>query len=203
MKTKVFRVFAILFFQFVFSQDTVKMKCEYGFADKEVNALLLFQNIDIEKVTFEGKNLIGKYYEVAVKEYKKGKLIHRTILLNTEITDYFKINKTTTSFKLVSKIDKSDLTLFVSEPRIYGNKRSFKIDKKQSENFLLKSFESSEDYINVPVNSEFPIFAIFTPYEKEDGTAAYCEVDQSKVETEKYWQEFKIPHYFIITMRFK
>jgi hypothetical protein len=203
MKTKFLIILSIICFQFSHSQDSVKMKCEYGFSNKEYNSLLLFQNIDIEKITFEGANLIGKFYEVAVKEYKKGKLIKRTVLLNTEVADYLKNSKSTISLKLFSKIDKSDMTLFVSEPRMYGNKMNFKLEKKQAENFILKSLESSEDQVEVPTNVEFPMFAIFTPYEKEDGTLAYCEVAQSKVETEQYWKEFKIPHYFIITMKFK
>jgi hypothetical protein len=179
------------------------MKCEYGFKDKEINSLLLFQNIDIEKLTFEGENLIGKFYEVAVKEYKKGKLIKRTILLDTEIADFLKIDTLKTSLKIFSKIDKGEITIFGAQPRMYGNKKTFIIDKKQSENFLLKSLENSEDYVNVPIDAEFPLFAIFTPYDKKDGTSAYCEVAQSKIETEKYWNEYKIPHYFIITMKFK
>lgn len=203
MKIKILSVILIFIFQFASSQNNVKMKCDYGFSNKEYNSLLLFQNIDFETITFEGSNLIGKFYEVAVKEYMKGKLIKRTVLLNTEVADFLKIDTLKTSFKLFSKIDKSELTLFASAPRIYGNKRSFKIEKKQAENFILKSLENSEDYVDVPTNLEFPMFAIFTPYEKDDGTSAYCEVAQSKVETEQYWNVFKIPHYFIITMKFK
>ena len=203
MKIKFLSVVSFFIFQFVFSQNNVKMKCDYGFSDKKYNSLLLFQNIDFEEITFEGTNLIGKFYEVAVKEYKKGKLIKRTVLLDTEVADFLKIDTLKTSFKLFSKIDKSELTLFASSPRMYGNKRIFKIEKKQAENFLLKSLENSEDYVDVPTNIEFPMFAIFTPYEKDDGTSAYCEVDQSKLDTEQYWNEFKIPHYFIITMKFK
>ncbi len=195
--------FTILFFQSAFSQDSLQMQYKYGFEDKEVNSLLLFQNIDIETITFTGKNLIGKFYEVAVKEYKKGKLIKRSVLMDTEVSDYLKNEDSTTTLKFFTKIDKGEITVFGSSPKFYSAKKVYKIKKSQFENFLQKRLESSEDFVNVPINVEFPLFAIFTPYLKEDGTGAYCEVTQSNIQTEQYWKEFKIPHYFIITMKFK
>ena len=67
MKIKFLSVVSIFIFQFAYSQNNVKMKCDYGFSDKKYNALLLFQNIDFEEITLEGSNLIGKFYEVDVK----------------------------------------------------------------------------------------------------------------------------------------
>lgn len=203
MKKNIFSFLALLVFQIVCSQNSLKMKSESGFTDKEINSLMLFQNIDVEKLTFEGNDIVGKFYEVAVKEYKKGKLIKRTILLDIKGVDFLKIDTTITSFKLFCKIENSNITLFVKAPQIYGSKRNFRIEKEKTEDYMLKNFQGAEEFINVPVNSEFPIFAIFTPFEKEDDFGAYCEVAQSKISTEKYWEEFKIPHYFIVTMKFK
>lgn len=55
----------------------------------------------------------------------------------------------------------------------------------------------------MPINEEFPILAVITSTMRKDGSSSYCEVAQSEIAPEKLGEKFNIPHYFIISMKFK
>ena len=196
-------IISILVFQCGFSQQNVKMIIESGSKNNEINSLLLFQNIGVEKLSFDGIGLKKKFYEVNIKEYKKGKLVNSKKIFDLGVVDFLKIDTTFTSFKFFNKIDENKMSVFVQSPSMYGEKLTFKIEKGKEQEYILKNFQGIKEYTNVPVNKEFPILAIITPTKQKDGSSSYCEVAQSEVDPEKFWEKFKIPHYFVITMKFK
>jgi hypothetical protein len=203
MKIKFFIIVSFLIFETNYSQKNIKMISEYGSKNNEINSLMLFQNIGTEKLTFESTELIGKFYEINLKEYKKGKLIRTVKLFDLSDAEFLKIDTTYTSFNFFNKIEDDKLTVFIQSPKMYGGKKTFKLEKGKSEDYLLKDFRGDKDFVNVPSNVEFPILAIITPAKQKDGSSSYCEVAQSEVAPEKFWEKFEIPHYFVITMTFK
>ena len=42
-----------------------------------------------------------------------------------------------------------------------------------------------------------------TPYIRADKSEAYCEVGQSGVNPEHLYDSYKIPHYFLVEVKFK
>jgi hypothetical protein len=179
------------------------MFTEFGSKNNEINSLMLFENIGVEKVSFEGSELIGKYYEINLKEYKKGKLTNTKKLFDIEGVDFLKIDSIYTSFKFFEKIKDNKITIFIESPRMYGEKSTFKIEKGKEQDYILKDFQGTKKFIYVPTNEEYPILAIITPTKQKDGSSSYCEVAQSEVSPEKFWEKFEIPHYFVITIKFK
>ena len=203
MKINYLIIISFLIFQTNYSQKNVKMISEHGSKNNEINSLMLFQNIGTEKLTFESNELIGKFYEVNLKEYKKGKLIKTTKLFDYSGDEYLKIDTTYTSFKFFNKIEDDKLTVFIQSPKMYGEKKIFKLEKGKSEDYLLKDFQGAKKFINVSSNEEFPILTIITPSQEEETKGSYCDVAQSEVATENFWEKFEIPHYFVISMKFK
>ena len=203
MKIKFFIILSFLVFQNYYSQNTVKMVSEYGSKNDDINSMLLFQNIYSEKLTFESTDITGKFYEINLKEYKKGKLINTIKLFDLSIFEYLKIDTTFTSFKFLCKIENDELTIFIQSPQMYSDKKIFNLEKGKSQDYLLKDFQGNKVSLNVPLNEEFPILAIITPAKVKDEKSSYCDVAQSGVEPEKYWDKFEIPHYFVVSMKFK
>ena len=203
MKIKLFILFSMLSFQINYSQKTVKMVVEYGSKSEDMNSLMSFQNIEVENLSFESPEIVGKYYEVNLKEYKKGKLISSKNLFDLKVVDYFKIDSTYTTFKFFSKIENDKMTVFVETQTMSSSKKTFKLQKGKGADYVLKDFQGNKKFVDVPINEEFPILAIITPVKHEDGYSSYCEVAQSGVAPEKFGEKFKIPHYFVITMKFK
>jgi hypothetical protein len=179
------------------------MFTEFGSKNKEINSLMLFENIGVEKLSFEGSELKGKFYEINLIEYKKGKLKKSKKLFDIAFIEFLKIDTTFTSFKFFSKITDNKMTVFIQSPSMYSEKATFKIEKGKEQDYILIDFQGDKSFINVPINEEFPILAIITPTKQEDGSSSYCEVAQSEVAQEKFWEKFEIPHYFVITMKFK
>lgn len=200
MKNNIYILLSILVFQANYSQKNIKMT-RIDSQNTDVLSLMRFQNIDSENFKFESAELLGKSYEINLKEYKKGKLIRTENLLDGQ--NYIKIDTSFTSLKFLSKIENDKMTVFVETPRMYSDKKGFKLLKGKGVDYVVKDFQGNKDFRNVSVNEEFSILAIITPVEIEKGYFSYCEIAQSEVEPDKYWEKFKIPHYFVVTMKFK
>lgn len=200
MKNNIYILLLILVFQANYSQKNIKMT-RIDSQNTDVLSLMRFQNIDSENFKFESAELLGKSYEINLKEYKKGKLIRTENLLDGQ--NYIKIDTSFTSLKFLSKIENDKMTVFVETPRMYSDKKGFKLQKGKGVDYVVKDFQGNKDFRNVSVNEEFSILAIITPVEIEKGYFSYCEIAQSEVEPDKYWEKFKIPHYFVVTMKFK
>ena len=199
MKITFFLFLTIFITQVGYCQN-VKMIRGYNFKNDEINSLMLFQNIEVANLSFESPEIKGKYYEIIVQEYRKGKMIKVKNLFSSE---YIKIDSTFMSFKFYSKIENDKMVVFVESPQMYSEKITFNLEKGKGSKYALKDFQGIDGFTNVSINEEFPILAIITPVKVTERKNSYCEVAQSGVKPEKYWEKFGIPHYFVITMKFK
>jgi hypothetical protein len=201
MKKTLFVLCLFVIFLNSYGQKTVKMISKYGTKNKDITSLMRFQNITLESLSFESSELIGKSYEVNLKEYKKGKLVKTKKLLDGE--KYIEIDSINVTLKFLSKIENDKMEIFIETERMFSDKMTFNLEKHKGNDYVLKDFQGNKDFINVSINQEFPILAIITPVELEKGYFSYCEIAQSEIEPEKFGEKFKIPHYFVITMKFK
>ena len=201
MKKNLFALSLLLVFLNSYSQKTVKMISKYGTKNKDIISLMRFQNITLESLSFESSELIGKSYEVNLKEYRKGKLVKTKKLLDGD--KYVEIDSINVTLIFLSKIENDKMTIFIETARMFSDKMTFDLEKHKGNDYVLKDFQGNKDFTNVSINEEFPILAIITPVELEKGYFSYCEIAQSEIEPEKFGEKFKIPHYFVITMKFK
>lgn len=202
MKKKIM-LFALLFvFKLNYSQKTVKMTTEYGAKNRELQEVLNFENIGLETLNFESNEIKGKYYEININEFKNGKLIKTKSLFKGNDSEYFIIDSTFTSFKFFTKMENNKLKTFLKGKRFGSRQEYFDLEDGNG-TYVLKNFQGVKKFLNVPLNEEFPILAIITATKHKDGSGSYCEVAQSEIAPEKFGEKFNIPHYFIISMKFK
>ena len=202
MKKRIILLVILIVTQLNYSQKTVKMVAEYGAKNLELEQVLSFENIGFETLSFESEKIKGKYYNINIKEYKKGKLVKTKSLFEGSGSEYFIIDSTFTSFKFFTKMENNKLKTSIIASRFSSQQEFFELEKGNGE-YVLKDFQGSKKFLNVPLNEEFPILAIITPTKHKDGSGSYCEVAQSEIAPEKFGEKFNIPHYFIITMIFK
>ena len=186
--------------QSAFCQQTVKMTTVYGTNNKEINELLFFQEIGIETVTFTSPSLVNKSYEIIIREYTGGKLANTKKLLDGFPADYLKIDSTSTSLKFYTQIKDSKLILQIRMPHFVTGKRTFNLLTK--DDYIVKDFQADNKFVMVSLNDEFPVLAIITPADMGN-EHSYCEVVQSEVAPENFGKIFNLPHYYIISMKFK
>lgn len=186
----------------VFAQNTIKMTNNYGSENSEIQDIINFENIYIEKLNFESENIKGKSFIINLEEYKNGKLENTSILFNGLESDYFKIGSSNESLKFFFKMTDGKLKTYI-RGQGFGSKKSFFKLYEDSEKYALKDFFGSKSEVYLDINKKNAVFAIITPTIHEDGSGSYCEVAQSNIEPERLGEHFKIPHYFIINIEFK
>jgi hypothetical protein len=202
MKNTFITILVSLVFNISFAQNMVKMKIERGTNNKELDDILNFENICLDKFEFSSKDIIGKNYEINIVEFKDGKIESTTQLFESSEIDLFKVKEKKFTFTLLTKfIDKTKLKIALKFDR-FGSKTLFFDLIETKFGYTMKDFIGSKSELELPLENEFYITSIISPTMHEDGSASYCEVVKSK-NPEKIGEEFKIPHYFLIKMKFK
>ena len=120
-------------------------------ADKDLSNILNFENIDISKIELSGKELIGKDYQINIKEYKNGKLTSSTELFESSSYDLFKIKNKNFNFTLLTKIiDKTKLKIALKFDR-FGSKTLFFDLIETKFPYVMKDFLGQKGEIEVPL----------------------------------------------------
>ncbi|NRS87528.1 hypothetical protein HNQ02_000435 [Flavobacterium sp. 7E] len=188
---------------FSFSQ-TIKITQTYGSTNPEIQELMDFQKIYVEKFNFEYEKLSGKHWEINVSEFVDGKLKNKTQLGSTSEADFLKIRFSPFSLKLLSQIRNGNFTISANFYNFHTKTLHFKLSEKSDEDdYVVKDFFGAKIVNEYNFGDEFPLVAIITPTIHDDGSASYCEVVQSDIKPENLGSHFKIPHYFLITMKLK
>ncbi|WP_306349778.1 hypothetical protein [Flavobacterium sp. '19STA2R22 D10 B1'] len=196
-------ILVILFLSSInsFSQEGIKMKINSGYST-DLQTLLLFEEISIDEIVFSGKELVGKNYQINIKEFKKNILIKTTTLFDSSEDEYFRIKEEKIKFKIAGKItDKKEFKIQIFADRFASRKESFTL-LDNNLRYVVKNFLGSKSEIDVPVNKAFYILSLITPTKHKDGSSSYCEVAQSNFDPEKFGDKYDIPHYYLIEMKF-
>lgn len=203
MKLKIgISFFVVLMTNLVFGQETIKMTSSYGSDSPEIQDLIDFENIFIQKLNFQGDKLKGNSYTINLEEFKKGKLTKTSTLFDGTETDYFKIDTDNESLKFFFKLSESKLKTYIRGKK-FGSKKSYFKLNTDADKYALKDFFGNHEEMNIELNKKTAVFAIITPTIHKDGSGSYCEVAQSNINPEKLGEHFKIPHYFLITITFQ
>lgn len=187
---------------FSFSQNVVKVTNTYGSENEEIQNLLDFENIYIEQLNFESEKLKGKYYVINLEEFSNGKLVKTSTLFDGSESDYFKIDSEKEIVKFFFKLSDGKLKTYIRGQK-FGSKKSYFKLSSDSDQYALKDFFGNKKELEIDLTKENAIFAIITPTIHKDGSGSYCEVAQSEVMPQKLGEHFRIPHYFLITIKFK
>ena len=204
MKLKNFLLLLALVANFSFGQNTIKVTNHYGSLNEEIQALIDFEKIYIEKLDFESSEIKDKQYLINIQEFTNGKLVNKSELFNGEgqKSEHFKLKSNKESLRFLFKMTDGKLNTQIAGSNFKSKKIYFDL-KDDSDDYALKDFFGSKKELYIDVNKETAILAIITPTKHADGFSSYCEVVQSNVKPENLGSYFKIPHYFLITIQFK
>ncbi len=186
-----------------FSQDSIKMKITGGSENKDFQSMMSFEGIALDKFEFSGKQLIGKDYEFKVKEFKSGKLVSTTLIIDSKEDDFFKIKRDTFRFKMFTKVgDDKKFKIEISFGGFISKKLTFDLFEKNGL-YVMKTFLGSKGEMNLPATGRSYLMCLITPTLHKDNSSSYCEVAQSGLDPEKLNEKYNIPHYFLIEMTLK
>jgi hypothetical protein len=189
-------------FSTVHSQSDIKMTSEYGSENDDLMSVLRFEEINLEKLTFKGKDLKGKDYLISIKQITNGKIIKNEVVFNSKEDAYFKIKSENFAFRLLTKITHKQTAKFDFQFNGFSKQTEFKVAPNQTE-FALKTFLGGEKDMTISLNKSTYILTYMMPYLKKDGSKQYCEVAQSGINPEDFGKIYKIPTYFLIDIKFQ
>lgn len=202
MKFKTLFLLFLFAINFSFAQNNIKVTYNYGSKNADIQNLIDFENIYIEQLNFEGKELKGKQYIINLQEFIDGKKSNSVVLFDGTENDYFKFRSNKESLVFLFKMADGKLKTHIKGKGFRSKKSYFNL-KSDSDDYALKDFFGGKNELNIDSKQETAIFAIITPTKHEDGSGSYCEVVQSNIEPKNLGEHFKIPHYFLITIQFK
>jgi hypothetical protein len=193
----------LLTFNTSFSQDSTKMRITGGSENRDLQSMMAFEGIALDKFEFSGKQLIGKDYDFKVKEFKNGKLVSTTILMDSREDEYFKIKRDTFRFKMFTKVgDDKKFNIEIAFGGFTSKRLTFNLFNKNGL-YAMKTFLGGKMEMNLPATGKFYIMSLITPTLHKDKSSSYCEVTQSGLDPEKLNEKYNIPHYFLIEMTLK
>lgn len=178
------------------------MQAKYGSENAELQSVLYFENIGLDKVMFSGSDLKDRDFQISVKEFVNGKLTKTEVVFDSKEDEYFKIKSDKFGFRVLTKTTSENTVRFDFQFNGFYKQKEYKIDAGQK-GFALKDFLGGKPEISIPLNANTYILTYMMPYEKKDGSRQYCEVAQSGINPEDYGTKYAIPTYFLIDIRFQ
>jgi hypothetical protein len=170
----------------------------------DVLSVLSFQNIDLYKVKIQGEDLNGRTYELRVKRFDKGKKTLDYVQFDSAELVGMGLGKVTggeLGFRLVSQVKDAKAKIEYQFNRVNTTK-AFDASKSKYD-YVMKTFLGAKNSMTFDPTKETYFLALLLPYEKADGSSSYCEVAQSGFDPETMGTKFKVPTYFLLSIRFK
>ena len=180
----------------------IKMRSEYGSENPDLLSVLRFEDIGLSKMIFTGKDLVGKDFQITIKQFTNGKLAKQEVVFDSKEDEYFKIKGDKFMFKVLTKITANHTAKFDFQFNGFSKGSEYKVGKNFA-GFAQKDFLGSVKETAIPINSNTYILTYMMPYAKKDGSKQYCEVAQSGANPEEFGTKYNIPTYFLIDIKFQ
>jgi hypothetical protein len=201
----IFAAIIVLNTAFALSQTNgksdIKMQAFWGTKDVDQRHLLDFQEIKLYRILFTGEDLIGKNYEITVKEFVNGKLTHSEVVFDSKEVDYFRIDENKLSFYFLAQQTPTNTAKFGIQFDGWRKPLEYKIAATDKD-FSLKTFLGSKTEMSVPLNKPTYFLAFLMPTVHPNSSTSYCEVVQSEVKPEELGTKYSLPRYFLFDIKF-
>lgn len=182
-------------------KSIIEVTIKNGVEDPDLQTFYQFENISQTAFNFSGKSIQRKFFVVKVKEFLDGELTETSVLFDERGNDYFKIDSTQTSFKLLNKIEKDEIKFWIKGQR-FGSKQEYFPTTKLNGKYAVKDFFGAKKLLKEDANKPFYLQAVITPNRNPDGSGSYCKVAQAEISPEQFGKEFNIPHYYLVEIEF-
>ena len=198
----------ILYFIFLLTSITFSQTKEINITmekvsiNSDIQELLDFENINYLKIKFCGEKLIGKKYELTVKEIWKGKVKSESEILNSEtfpFEDWKKINDTILEISVISKLSKKKNLKMVFKTHRMKITKNFKATNSNNYHFT-DLIDSNKE--KVSFGKTFYLLSNALMYEY-DGTFRTFVGGINNGDVLKWGEKYGIKHYLIFEMKFE
>ena len=186
----------------VFAQSDVSMRSDYGSENVDLQSVLRFEDISMEKLTFSDSKLKGRDYLITVKDFVNGKLVKTDVAFDSKEDAYFKIRGDTLTFRVLTKVTGENVVKFDFQFDGFSKRKEYKVAANHKE-FASKNFLGSKSEVLISSDKSNYILTYMMPYQKKDGSKQYCEVVQSDVNPEEIGKKYGIPRYFLVEIKFQ
>lgn len=184
-----------------FAQTNVKMQRKYGAESSELQGLLYFENIALERLMFSGSELKNRNYQIYIKRFVNGDLAENELVFDSKEADFFKIDGDQLAFRVFAKETLEHTIKFEFQFDRFRQSKEYQLTPDQK-NFALKNFMAGRPEQSISLTAANHILTFMMPYVKKDKSTAYCEVVQSDVSPEELGKKYPIPLYFLIDIKF-
>lgn len=197
-------VFVLVLTASAFAQSNIKLKHKYGAENGELQSVLYFEDIQLERLMFTGSDLKNKDYQIFIKKFVNGNAAQTEMIFDSKELASFKIADEQLALRVYAKVTSDNTVKFSIESNVYGYRanREYKIAPEQKA-FALKNFLGAKPEQAISLKDNNHLLAFMMPYAKKDGSTTYCEVVQSDVTPEELGEKFPIPLYFLIDIKFQ
>jgi hypothetical protein len=185
-----------------FAQSNIKMSARYGSENVDLQSILQFENIGLNKLEFTGGDLKNRDFQISIKEFVKGRLTRSDVVFDSREDAYFKIKSERFVFRVLTKTTSENTVKFDFQFDGFSKAKEYKVAAGQKE-FALKTFLGSRTELSIPLNTNTYILTYMMPYVRNDGSKQYCEVVQAGVAAEELGTKYAIPRYFLIDIKFQ
>ncbi len=182
-------------------ESAIEVRIYNSLENEDLQTLFDFENINQSEFSFSGEFIKGKFYVVRVKEFLNGEIINTETLFDERGTEFFRVDSTQTSFKLLTKVDKNEIKVWIRGNR-FGSKQSYFPTIQGNGKYVAKDFFGAKKVLKENSKEPFHLMSVITPNRSEDGSGSYCRVAQSEIDPEDFGKVFNIPHYFLIEIEF-
>ena len=189
--------------QLTFGQSNAIIETKRGLNFNDLQNILYFEGINYQKFSIQSDSLKGKDYQVIIKEFQLGKLSKTDTVFNSKELEYFRIKADTLNFAVLTRMTEAGLFKFQIQFDGFSSDRKYPVAAANKDKFTLKSFFGPKTKLPVNLKGLNYFLAYMTPYVRPDKSEAYCEVAQSGIDPEKLYDKYKIPHYFLVAIRFE
>jgi hypothetical protein len=203
MKRQLTTFLLILAGQLSFGQTKSVIQAQQGLNFNDLQNVLYFEGIGLEKFKIKSDSLNGKNYQILIKEFKNGKVVKIDTVFNSKEDEYFRIKEDSLIFAVLTKTYDMNYFKILFQFDGFSVNRKYSVLPIEREKFALKGFFGREFELPINFKEINYILAYMMPYVRADKSTAYCEVAQSGINPEKLYEKYKIPHYYLVGIKFE
>lgn len=203
MKRQLILLFFVLVCGFSYGQSNATIVNKNSISINDLQKIMYFEGIGIEKFKIKSDCLIGKNFQIIIKEFKDGIDVKNDTVFNSKEDEYFRIKTDSLTFSVLTKMLDSNYFKVQIQFNRFSIDRKYSVLNTEREKFVLKSLYDTRKESPISLNRINYLLVYMMPYIKSDMSETYCEVVQSGTDPERLYDKYKIPHYFLIAIRFE
>ena len=186
---------------FAYSQTAI-LTAESGVHNPDLQSILYFEGINMERFSIKDPALSGKDFQVSAKEFIDGQLVKTDTLFNSLEDVYFRLKTDSLVFRVISKITESGKFKIRFQFNGFAVAREYQLSASEKDKFTLKDFLGRQKEKSLAIPGASYLLAFMPPYIRPDKSEAYCEVAQSGTDPEKLFDKYGLKHYYLIGISF-